>query len=145
MCKRASKWFVWMLSIGAQLTPIAFSRPAASSDMGVFSMYSDLCRDQRTGDITGDRVIIVRLDKDYVLYQSGTGGGISQPVFVPVVIRSGRLDFTVDVPDLFSGAFSGTVTASRLVGEFKNAHGEKLGFDGIALPRKESLQVSSCH
>jgi hypothetical protein len=110
----------------------------------IFSLYSDLCRDKATGDLIGDRLVIVHLDKTYGLYQTGTGAGISKPILVPVSIVNGVISFTVDLPDIFSGIFSGKITPSLVSGEFKNSHGERLGFGAISLPRRRSSDNMLC-
>jgi hypothetical protein len=105
--------------------------------------YSDMCVHDESGDLIGDRIILLRFpDGDYVYVQSAEGE-IQPPQVTKAIISRNDSDiiFRVSKPE-GTGTFKGTITKEALTGKFENGWLNRLGSTLFRLPRIVGRQHS---
>jgi hypothetical protein len=99
-------------------------------------VYSDVCIHGETGDMLGDRVVVLRFaDGDYAYIQ--TAEGVMQPPQISKATISNNVDikFSVSGPNKAIAIFRGKLAEDALSGTFTNNWKSRSGTSLFRLPR----------
>ena len=108
--------------------------PAPSTAPMGLALYSDVCLNEQSGDLRGERIGVLRLNRGYdlyVFYQDAGGASFTLPAIVRLDPFQGEtvgptIFFTIDYngPDTFRG----TITDKMIIGEFSDPrHSSEFG------------------
>jgi hypothetical protein len=115
----------------------------ASQDESVV-VYSDLCYHSESGDVLGNRVVVMRFKEgDYVLFQTAEGE-IGAPQFGEAVItsRSDEIVFKIKASEKVIATFNGRMSGQFLTGTFDKGWENRSGEKTFRLPRIVGRQRS---
>jgi hypothetical protein len=131
-----------LYSIAACAFTCSAHAEAPQPDTAGILAYSDMCLHGESGDLIGDRVILLRFpDGDYVYVQSAEGE-IQPPQLAQAIVSRNNSDiaFRVSKPNGATGTFKGTITEEALTGAFENGWLDRAGKPIFRLPRIISRQ-----
>jgi len=114
-----------------------WSSPLASS-------YSNVCYHEETGDIIGERIVIIALERPYVIYQSIEGEHFSPPDMVVLMKTKSGFSFKIEPRGENTLIFSGKIEHDRIVGSFNGGHLDALGNSVQVLPRRDVSDIPGC-
>jgi hypothetical protein len=131
--------FGWLIigSLALGAGKDALSSPLASS-------YSNVCYDKETGDVIGERIVIITLEQPYVIYQSIEGEHFSPPDMVVLMKTKSGFSFKIEPPGENSLIFSGKIEHDRILGAFAGGHLDALGNSVQVLPRRDVSDIPGC-
>jgi hypothetical protein len=99
--------------------------------------YSDMCIHEESGDLVGERFVVLRFpDGDYVYVQRAIGE-IQPPQLAKAIISRNDSDITFRVSSVggATGTFKGNITREALTGKFENGWLNRAGKPMFRLPR----------
>lgn len=110
---------------------------AAEQGVRGVAVYSDICVHPESGDLLGDRVVVMRfVDGDYVLFQTAEGViAAPQVAKATVDLRGGDIRFSVLEAEKVIANFKGKMTSSTLTGSFDNGWKNRFGEKMLKLPK----------
>lgn len=134
-----------MKKIVMQMIAIAFTgasdaNAVTHAEEMVF-IYSDICQHGETGDLLGDRVIIIRSEEqDYVVLQTAEGVAMP-PSLGEANIDGGKFKFFVTSYSEPPITFVGEISPTNITGTFSNGRTDRLGHQKFNLTRQPNKMV----
>ena len=118
--------------------------PGASQEDSSIAVYSDICYHSESGDVLGNRVVVMRFkEADYVLFQMA-GGEVGDPQFGKATIdpKSNEIIFNIPISEKATATFKGRMNGQFLTGTFDNGWQNRSGEKAFRLPRIVGRQRS---
>ena len=133
---------LWSLAVAA----VSLAAPVASTAQDVRRtvaiVYSDVCTHADTGDLLGDRVVVLRFfEGDYVFFQTAQGA-IQEPLLGTATIdyKNNDIVFKVSASDKSVATFKGKMDGKVLTGKFDNHWTNRSGGELLRLSRIDAGQ-----
>jgi len=112
--------------------------------MTAIKIYSNICFHEETGDLMGERILVLHLDKDFVVYQSVIGDRFSKPDFVTAHLMGESISFSIPSPSENSGTFNGKIKEDQIVGFFSGGQLDVFGKSSYMLGRTSLDKLPKC-
>ena len=102
-------------------------------------VYSDMCYSERSGDIGGMEIFVVKSSGEYYVLFQNAQGTVEKPVLVKAKVENCIIEF--ELPEnglLISGKFKGVIDKNGIKGRFEG-YGKTSSYSNVILKRQTSF------